>query len=415
MLDIKLIRDNTQEIQKAIQSKGSDINLKKLLEIDDLRRELMQKEEYLRSEKNKVSKLGKSGVAEGKRLKEELQKLEPKLSKTNAEFMDIMYRIPNIPSKDVPVGKDDKENKVARKEKGIKIAVSGKNIKDHAELGKALDLIDTEQASKVSGSRFAYLKNEAVIMQFALVNFVLELLVKDKFIPIIPPLMEKFEVARGTGHFEALSDDAYHLKQDGLILIGTSEQTIVPYLAEKILTDQDLPKRYVGYSSCFRREAGSYGKDVQGIIRQHQFDKLEMVSFTKPEESEKEHEYLLSLEEKIVKALEIPYQVLDICTGDLGLPAAKKYDIECWLPSQNRYFETHSTSNCTDFQARRLNIKYRTKDGKTVYVHTLNGTAIALGRMLIAIMENYQQKDGSIMVPKVLQKYTGFKEITKNN
>jgi seryl-tRNA synthetase len=411
MLDIKLIRENAKEIQHAIKTKGSDIDIEKLLKIDDSRRELIKKEEYLRAEKNKVAKLGKSGVEEGKRIKEELQKLEPKITKINEEFTNLMYQIPNVPAKDVPIGKDDKENKVIKKEKGIKLAVSAKNIKDHAELGKLLDLIDTEQASKVSGSRFAYLKNEAVLLQFALVNFVFDILIKEKFIPIIPPLMEKFEVARGTGHFETLSDDAYHLKQDDLILIGTSEQTIVPYLSEKILGSKDLPKRYVGYSTCFRREAGSYGKDVQGIIRQHQFDKLEMVSFTKPEDSEKEHQMLLSLEEKIVKSLEIPYQVLNICTGDLGLPAAKKYDIECYLPSQDRYLETHSTSNCTDFQSRRLNIKYRTDDGKTAYVHTLNGTAVAIGRMLIAIIENYQQEDGSIIVPKVLQKYTGFKEI----
>jgi len=225
--------------------------------------------------------------------------------------------------------------------------------------------------------------------------------------------MEKLETARKTGYFEALPDDAYHIKDEQSVLVGTSEQSILPYYMDQILDENDLPKRYIGYSTCFRREAGSYGQDVSGILRQHQFDKLEMVSFVKPKDGEKEHNFLLSIEEKIMKELKIPYHVIKMCSGDLGLPAVRKYDIEAWIPSQNKYRETHSVSDCTDFQARRLNIKYRTKDGKNEYVHTLNGTAVAIGRMLVAILENYQEPDGSVLVPKVLQKYTGFKKIEK--
>ena len=219
-------------------------------------------------------------------------------------------------------------------------------------------------------------------------------------------------MARGTGYFEATDEkEAYYLPEDKMYLAGTSEQSLVAMHADEILNEKDLPLRYVAFSTCFRREAGSYGKDTKGILRVHQFDKLEMVIFSKPEDSKNEHELLLSIEEKLMKALGLPYQVINICTGDLGRPAAAKYDIETWLPSENKYRETHSTSNCTDFQARRLNIRYRDKSGKVNFVHTLNGTAFAIGRILIMIMENYQQKDGSIKVPKALQKYCGFKVI----
>ena len=340
-----------------------------------------------------------------------MQKIEPKLEKITKELNELMMLLPNPARKDVPVGRNEEDNIILKKVSGIKVNVDIDKIKDHAALGKKLDIIDVDQASIVSGSRFSYLKNEAVLLQFALINWIMEKLIKEKFIPVIPPVIEKFSVARGTGYFEALSDDAYHLKDEDSILAGTSEQTIVPYLMNKIVKFEELPMRFVGYSSCFRREAGSYGKDVTGIFRQHQFDKLEMVVFTKPEDSDKEQDHLLAIEEKIMKELKIPYRVMKMCTGDLGLPAVRKYDIEAWIPSQDKYRETHSVSNCTDFQSRRLNMKYKTKDGKNEYLHVLNGTACAMGRMIIAILENYQNSDGSVTIPKVLQKYLPFKKI----
>ena len=249
-------------------------------------------------------------------------------------------------------------------------------------------------------------------MEFALVKLVMDTAQKEGFIPVIPPVMLKDQMARGTGYFEATDEkEAYYLAEDKMYLVGTSEQSIVSMHSDEVLNEKDLPIRYVGFSTCFRREAGSYGKDTKGILRVHQFDKLEMVIFSTPDQSKDEHKLLLSIEEKLMKALDLPYQVINICTGDLGRPAAAKYDIEAWLPSEKRYRETHSTSNCTDFQARRLNIRYKDKAGKVGFVHTLNGTAFAIGRILIMIMENYQQKDGSIKVPKALRKYCGFKVI----
>jgi len=252
------------------------------------------------------------------------------------------------------------------------------------------------------------------LLEFALVKLVMDTVMKEGLVPVIPPVMLKDQMARGTGYFEATDEkEAYYLPEDKMYLAGTSEQSLVSMYADEVLNEKDLPIRYVGFSTCFRREAGSYGKDTKGILRVHQFDKLEMLVFSKPEDSKKEHELLLSIEEKLMKALKLPYQLISICTGDLGRPAAKKYDIETWLPSEKRYRETHSTSNCTDFQARRLNIRYRDKAGKVSFVHTLNGTAFAIGRILIMIMENYQQKDGSIKIPKVLQKYVGKKVIKR--
>ncbi len=403
MLDINFIRQNLEEVREATKNKGYKVDLDRLLGIDEGRRELIVKIDQLRAERKKSSKDDRE---KGRKIKVELQKLEPKLKETEKEFKSLMYTVPNMPAENVKVGKDESENEVLKKEGKITL----KKGKDHIELGKKLDLIDTEASATASGSRFCYLKNQAVLLEFALINFAFDLLVKEGFVPMIPPQMLKNEVARETGYYEKGDDDSFYLKDVSSVLVGTSEHSILAYQKDKVLDEKDLPKRYVGFSTCFRREAGSYGKDVKGILRVHQFDKVEMVSFCAPEDSEKEHQYFLNLEEKIMKALEIPYQVVWMCTGDLGIPAADKIDIEAWMPGQERYRETHSTSNCTDFQARRLNIKYRTADGAKL-VHTINGTAVAIGRMLIAILENYQQKDGSVKVPKALQKYCGFSEI----
>jgi seryl-tRNA synthetase len=332
------------------------------------------------------------------------------LEKVEKEFSSLMLQVPNLPLDEVPVGKDEKDNVVLREE-GKEPKFSFKP-KDYLELAERLDLIDVKRAAKTSGARFGFIKREAVSLEFALINLAFSNLTKKGFIPILPPVMLRSEMARGMGYLEqADKNEAYYLPQDDLFLAGTAEQPLGIMHANEIFNEKDLPKRYVGFSTCFRREAGSYGKDTKGIFRVHQFDKVEMFSFCHPEESKKEHQFLLSMEEKLMKALKIPYRVVKMCTADIAFPQVAKYDIETWLPGQNQYRETHSTSNCTDFQARRLSIRYKDKSGKLNFVHTLNGTAFAIGRILIAIIENYQQKDGSIMVPQALQKYTNFKVI----
>ncbi|MBI3631483.1 MAG: serine--tRNA ligase [Candidatus Staskawiczbacteria bacterium] len=407
MLDINFIRQNPEKVKEACEKKQVKVDVDKLLKLDKKRRELIVKSENLKARQNK---LGKENIEEAKKLKMEFKEIEPELKSVETEIHNLIIRVPNIPFDNVPIGKDDSDNVVLRKVG--KIPEFKFTAKDYLEIGEKLDIIDIERSAKVSGTRFCYLKGRIVLMEFAIIKLVLDLLTKKGFVPVIPPVMLKEEMARGTGYFEAADkEEAYYLPQDNMFLAGTSEQPLVAMHANEVFEQIDLPKKYIGFSTCFRREAGAYGKDTRGILRVHQFDKLEMVIFSKPENSVKEHRLLLSLEEELMKALKLPYQVIDICTGDLGRPAAAKYDIETWIPSENKYRETHSTSNCADFQARHLNIRYKDKTGKLNFVHTLNGTAFAIGRILIAIIENYQQKDGSIKVPAVLQKYTGAKII----
>ena len=281
-------------------------------------------------------------------------------------------------------------------------------------MAQELGIIDTERAAKVSGSRFGYLKGAAVLLEFALVQLAMKTAAKDGFIPVIPPVLVGEKAMWSMGYLERGRDEIYYLPADNLYLVGTSEQSIGPMYMDEIFKEKELPRRYIGFSTCFRREAGSYGKDTKGILRVHQFDKVEMFSIVKPEDSEKEHQLILSIEEKLMRALELPYRVLDICSGDLGDPAAAKYDIEVWMPGQNggkgEYRETHSTSNTTDFQSRRLNIKYRNKEGEIDFVHMLNGTGFSQ-RPILAILENYQTEKGTVKVPKVLQDYLGMDEI----
>ncbi len=414
MLDINFIRENPKKVKEACEKKNVKIDVDRVLALDKGKRELMTEMEALKAEQNKISRGGKDNnvlITQAKEIKGKIKSMAPELEKIETELKNLLLQLPNIPFEDVPVGKDDSGNIVLRKV-GHTPKFLFHKPKDYMELGKVLDLIDTERAAKVSGSRFGYIKNELPLLEFALINLVMDTVKKEGFVPVIPPVMVKDQMARGTGYFEATDEkEAYYFPEDKMYLVGTSEQSLVAMHTDEILNEKDLPLRYVAFSTCFRREAGSYGKDTKGILRVHQFDKLEMVVFSKPEDSGDEHKLLLSVEEKLMKALGLPYQVINICTGDLGRPAARKYDIEAWLPSEKKYRETHSTSNCTDFQARRLNIRYRDKSGKVNFVHTLNGTAFAIGRILIMIMENYQQKDGSIKVPKVLQKYCGFKVI----
>jgi len=423
MLDIKFIRQNPEKLKEACKNKQVKVDIDELLEVDKKRREKIQALEDMRAQKNKASKVisftrdmkeKKKMILEMQELDKNSDRLNKKMKELEEEFNNLMLQVPNLPREDVPIGKDDKDN-VVLKEVGGKTKFDFKP-KDYLEIAGKSDLIDIKRAAKVSGTRFSYLKNEAALIEFALVNLAFENLIKEKFVPVIPPVMLKEEMARGTGYFEAADKrEAYFIPEDNFYLVGTSEQSLIAMHSDEILEEKDLPKRYVGFSTCFRREAGAYGKDTKGILRVHQFDKVEMISISKPEDSEKEHQFLLEIEENLMKFLKIPYQVVKICTGDLGMPAAAKYDIEAWIPSENKYRETHSTSNCTDFQARRLNVRYRDKEGKLNFVHTLNGTAFAIGRTLIAILENYQQKDGSVKVPEILQKYTGFKEIKPKN
>lgn len=407
MLDIKFIRENSKFVQEAAKNKGIEINIDHFLEIEDKYRELSVLVQKLREERNKFAR--EKNIEKGKELKEKLDKEEHALSAVELELNEWLRKIPNPAKKDVAIGKDESENEIVRKFKEpTKLDF---NPKDHLELGEALDIIDVKNAVKVSGARFDYLKNEGVLLEFALKQLAFDVLIKEGFIPIIPPVLIKKEIMEKLGYTEmGEEENIFSITKDDLYLVATSEQSIAPIFKDEILRKEDLPKRFAGFSTCFRREAGSYGKDTKGILRVHQFDKVEMVSFVADGEDDKEQEYLLSLEEKLFQMLEIPYQVVKMCTGDLGFPAARKYDIEAWIPSQNKYREVTSTSTTTDFQSRGLNIKYREGDNKK-FVNILNGTAFSMNRPIIAILENYQQKDGSVVIPKVLQKYINISKI----
>ncbi len=419
MLDIKQIRENPEAFKKGIAIKGADSKLiDQILELDEKKRKLITDSEQLQAEKNKVSKRipqlqgdEKAKIlVEMKKLSEKQKVAEEAVKKAEDDYVDVMNQLPNPAHESVPEGADDEDNQVARTE-GDKPNFDFEP-KEHWELGEALDIIDLERGAKVSGSRFYYLKNELVLLEMALMNYVMQKLVKKGFTPMIPPYMVREDAMYGTGFFPADKHQIYTVNpgEDDLYLIGTSEVPVTAYYSGEILEEKDLGQKFVGYSPCFRREAGTYGKDMKGILRVHQFEKVEMVIIAHPEKSWEAHEELREIEEEVLKDLGIPYQVVNICGGDLGGSAAKKYDLEAWLPGQGKFREMTSTSNCTDFQSRRLNIRYRDGEGKIHFVHTLNGTATS-SRPLIAIMENYQQKDGSIKIPEVLRPLCGFDKI----
>lgn len=408
MLDIKFIRENPEKIAKAAEEKGIEISIDHVLEIDQRFRELTQIVQVLREERNKAAK--EKDIAAGKRIKVQLDKEEAALNAVRQEYEEWMRRIPNPAKDDVKIGKDESQNDVVRTYK--EPTEFSFTPKDHLGLGEKLGIIDVERAAKVSGARFAYLKNDGVLLELALVQFAMELLTKEGFTPVLPPVLIKSDTMRGLGYMEnGGEEDMFKLANDDLYLVGTAEHALVPMHMDETLQKNDLPRRYVGFSPAFRREAGSYGKDTRGILRVHQFDKVEMVSFVAEGEDDKEIQYLLGLEEKFFQMLDIPYQVVKMCTGDLGFPAAAKFDIEAWMPGQNKYREVTSVSTVTDFQSRRLNIKYQDGSEKK-YAYILNGTAFAIGRTLIAILENNQQEDGSVVVPEVLRKYIGKDIIT---
>ncbi len=422
MLDIKYIHNNQELLKQKLINKGSDPSLiDQVIKADDSRKELISKIDDLRHSKSILEDKIAKGQKEPadleflKNAKVTLKELEDKAAVADEEFIKVMRLIPNPPLDTVPVDPTGKQIFVL-KEMGDKPKFDFKS-QDYVSLSEKLDLIDTERAAKTSGSRFGFIKNELALMEFALLQFVFQKLSKEGFIPLVTPVMLKPKLMEGMGYVERGGEEIYYLPKDDLYLVGTAEQMIGSMHSDEVLDFNKLPLRYAAFSSCFRREAGSYGKDTKGILRVHQFDKIEMFIFCKPEEAIKEHEFLLRMEEELMQALKIPYRVLNICSGDLGDPAAAKFDIEAWLPGQNNgegeYRETHSTSNCTDFQSRRLNIRYRDpKDQELRFAYTLNGTAFAIGRALIAIIENYQTVKGTVMVPEALQPFmSGIKEI----
>ena len=402
MVDIKKLRENPDFFKKATADKqrGSGL-VDEVLKLDGEKRNLLQKVETLRAERNK---LGKEDIERGKQIKVDLSGLKADLSRVDKELEEMLWKLPNPAMPDVPVGKNENENVEVRK--WGEIPKFDFAPKAHWQLGESLDLIDTQRAGKVSGTRFGYLKNEGVLLELALLNFGLKKLIEKGFTPVLPPVMIAKEVMSALGYNNYGFDETYQIVDEDLVLVATAEHALVPYYKDEILTEGDLPKRFVGFSSAFRKEAGSYGKDTKGILRVHQFNKLEMVSFCKPEDSQKEHEFILGIEEELMQTLKIPYHVTQMCTGDLGDPAAAKFDIEAWFPSENIYRETHSCSNCTDYQARRLNIRFKRKTGEIEFVHILNGTAFS-ERPILAILENYQKPDGTVEVPEVLRQFVG--------
>ncbi|MAG44631.1 serine--tRNA ligase [bacterium] len=418
MLEINFIRENPDKIKKACEHKQVKVDIDKLLKLDDKRRDLIKKVEKLYAKQNKMSpKIAKAKKDEKQKmidqmrgLKAKLINLEPELREIKKQWKKLMLLVPNPALDNVPIGKDDSEN-IVIKQVGEKPEFDFKP-KDYMEIAEKLDIIDTKRASKTSGTRFGFLKGAAVQLEIALLNLAIEKLLPKYFIPVFPPVLLKKKVFQGLGYWERGKDEVYCLEKDKLCLVGTAEQSLGAMHMQDVFSEKELPKRYIGYSHCFRREAGAYGRDTHGILRVHQFNKIEMFVFAHPDKAENEHEFLVGLEEELMQSLKLPYQLVNICTGDLGDPAVKKYDIEVWMPFQNKYRETHSCSNCTDFQARRLNIKYRGKDGKLHFVHTLNGTVFSQ-RPILAIIENYQQKDGSVRVPKVLQKYMNGLRVIK--
>ena len=427
MLDIKFIRDNSDLVNKAAKNKNVKIDVDQLLKLDEQRRELLTKIGSLREERNKKSK-GKptaEEIIQMRKVGDEVKRLEAELGPVEQEWNQLMLKVPNVPWEDVPIGKSEEENQVVEKW-GTPRKFDFKP-KDHLELGEALDIIDVKVASKVTGARFGYLKGDAALLEFALIQHAFSVLtnsdelkkIADKvkegysskpFIPIVPPVMVRPDVFGKMARLEP-KEERYYIKSDDLYLIGSAEHTLGPMHMDEVLPEKYLPLRYVGFSTSFRREAGTYGKDTRGILRVHQFDKVEMESFTTPEDSDNEQNFFVAIQEYLMQSLEIPYQIVMICTGDMGAPDYRQIDLEAWLPGEGKYRETHTSDNMTDYQARRLNTRVQTKS-KTEFVHMNDATAFAVGRTIIAILENYQQKDGSILIPKVLQKWVGKDKIT---
>lgn len=421
MLDIKFIRENPDKIKEACRKKQIKFDVDNLLEIDQKRRDLLKKVEAVREEKNKANQQIRETkdkeerekiISKMREVTSGTEAIEQELKKTQEEFDSLILLVPNIPDETVPYGESDADNVEVRK--WGEVPSFNFEVKDHFQLATDLDLIDFERGSKVAGFRGYFLKNQAALMSFALWRYAMDILTEKGFIPVIAPSLVKELSFIGTGWLPQQKDDVYNT-QDEMYLAGTAEVPMMGYHSGEILNEEDLPKKYVAFSPCFRTEIGSYGKDTKGILRVHEFFKIEQVVLCKAdkEESVKWHEAITNNSEEIMKGLGLPYRVVLNCSGDLGLGQIKKYDIESWVPSQGKYRETHSASYFFDYQTRRLNIRYRNKEGNIKYAYSLNNTAIATPRVLIQILENYQQEDGSVKIPQALQKYLPFKEIKR--
>src|SRR3990167_9244155 len=417
MLDINFIRENVDLAKKGVSDKQFDPTIvDKVLELDEKRRKLILEVEGLRAKRNKIAGAGKPSAdkaLEGKKIKEELKDREPEYEKIEEEYKELLFKIPNLPSKNAPIGKGEKDNKEVRKW-GTPTKFTFKP-KDHLELGKNLGILDFETGAKVTGSQFYFLYGDGALLELALTAYAFEKLSKVGFLPVITPDLAKSRYYLGTG-YAPKGDEAQTYTVDGedLGLIATAEVTLAGKHADEIIPEDKLPIKYIGYSHCFRKEAGAYGKYSKGLYRVHEFTKAEMFIYCKPEDSDKFHELILKMEEEICQELGLSYRVMEMCTGDLGAMAARKFDVEVWMPGRDDYGEVTSTSNCTDYQARNLNIKFRRNNGETEYIHMLNGTAIVMSRFPLAILENFQTKEGSVLIPKVLQKWMGKEKITGN-
>ena len=417
MLDIKYIRENADIVKKAAKDKLFNVDIDRLLELDVKIKALNQNLDNLKTERNtlssEISKINgeekQAKINRVKEIKEQITPLENELAPLKEEYDNLMLLVPNPTLDEVPVGKDDTENVEIRRVGEIK--QFDFTPKSHIELGDSLDLMEFARASKIAGSRSYYLKNDAVMLEMAICRYVLDKLISKGFTPMTVPLMVKDIAMKGTGYFPIGKEQAYAITEDELYLVGTSEVSLVSYLNGETLEEKDLPVLFAGYSNCFRREAGTYGKVTKGLYRVHQFTKIEQVAVTVADYDAqyKMHDFLLNNAEEILQDFKIPYRVVAVCTGDIGLGQVRKHDIEAWMPSRNSYSETHSCSSFNDFQARRSNIKYKAADGTTKYVYTLNNTAIASPRILIPILENYQNADGSVTIPEVLVPYMGGK------
>ena len=424
MIDLKELKERESEIRENIKNRFMDVDFDEILTLQQKRYELLQKTEELRAKRNANAQKMKGKmeqeermklVEEGKAIKEELQNAEGEYNKVDAEFGEKAKKIPNYASPEAPVGKEDKDS-LAVKFVGEPRKFNFK-AKDHVELGESLDILDFDTGAKVSGQKFYYIKNQGVILQMALERFAMDIVLKHGFTPFITPDVAREEILSGIG-FNPRGEESniYTLEGTGTCLVGTAEITLGGYYSNTIFSKKDLPIKMTGLSHCFRREAGGAGQYSKGLYRVHQFSKLEMFIYSLPEESDKFHKEILSIEEEIFTKLGIPYRIVDTATGDLGAPAYRKFDIEAWMPGRGEngeYGEVTSTSNCTDYQARSLNIRYKDDDGKTKFVHMLNGTAVALSRAIVALLENYQNEDGSVSIPENLVPYTGFDKIIR--
>ena len=419
MIDIKFLRENPDVVRVSQKGRGENVELvDQILAIDETKRAAIAEFEALRQEQNTLSK--SVGAAKGdektallanaKTLADKVKAADAKRAEVEEQATQLVMQLSNLLDTEAPIGGEEDFVTIEHVGTPRDFAKDGFEPKDHVELGKLLGAIDTERGAKVAGSRSYYLTGAGAMLEFALVNYAISSALKNGFTPVIPPVLVNPSAMEGTGFLGQAAENVYRIEKDDVYLVGTSEVPLAAMHMDEILPADKLPMRYAGYSSCFRREAGTYGKDTRGIIRVHQFDKVEMFSFCKPEDAKEEHKRLLQWEKDFLNAMEIPYRVIDVASGDLGSSATRKFDIEAWIPTQGAYREVTSTSNCTEFQARRLNIRYKDADG-TKAIATLNGTLVAIPRMIVAILENHQNADGTVNVPAALQPFLGVKKL----